>query len=429
MVKLQKPDATLGATVVEFANGSRLLVKRTNSEKDKIYVTVSLGNGRAGAAPEQMHALWAAELMPTGGTGKLSFSDIQRWTAAGGKLVTAQMRAGNRAFHLTGVTRPADFASQMQLLAAFARDPGFRQEFWDRLVAIGPMLSGQLDANPGGVFTREVARMFGGADLRFSEIPDRADLAKTTAADVKALVSTALAGAADVTIVGDVDVATAISVMNSTFVAGPARPGTPISPVRLAMPKPGAAPINVKHSGRADQAVYGQFGSLPDFRSDPKLSRIAEVAAAIVQARMIDTVREKLGLTYSPSAGAEALVSLPGQGYFHVSLETPPSNFDQFATLLSAQFMDLATKPVTADELERARRPLAEASGKQHAKNEWWATHLSTWWREPAIRNWLLDGAEGINAVTAADVQAFAAKFIVGRKPVIITATSNACVP
>ena len=141
MVKLQKPDATLGATVVEFANGSRLLVKRTNSEKDKIYVTVSLGNGRAGAAPEQMHALWAAELMPTGGTGKLSFSDIQRWTAAGGKLVTAQMRAGNRAFHLTGVTRPADFASQMQLLAAFARDPGFRQEFWDRLVAIGPMLS------------------------------------------------------------------------------------------------------------------------------------------------------------------------------------------------------------------------------------------------------------------------------------------------
>lgn len=424
-VTAQKSDEALGATVVEFANGSRLLVKRTNTEKDKIIVSVNLGNGRAGAPPEQRHALWAAELVPTGGTGKLSFSDIQRWSAAGGKLVLAQMKAGPRAFQLSGVTRPADLASQMQLLAAFARDPGFRQEFSDRLVAIGPMLSGQLDANPGGVFAREVARAFGGGDLRFSEIPDRADVARTSLADVKTLVSTALTDAADVTIVGDIDVATAISVMNSTFAAGPARPRAAIAPVQLAMPKPGTVPIDVRHNGRADQAIYGQFWALPDYRTDPKLSRIAEVAAAILQARMIDTVREKLGLTYSPSAGAEASVSLPGQGYFRVSLETPPSNFDQFAALLAAQLTDLATKPVTTDELERARKPLAEASAKQRSRNDWWATHLSTWWREPAIRNWLLDGPEGLNAVTATDVQAFAAKFIAGRKPVIITATSG----
>lgn len=71
-------DQTLGATIVTFSNGSRLTVKQTAFEKDRVHINVALGNGRAGARPDLTHALWATELMTAGGTGKLPLTDLQR---------------------------------------------------------------------------------------------------------------------------------------------------------------------------------------------------------------------------------------------------------------------------------------------------------------------------------------------------------------
>ena len=65
-------DAKLGTTTVRFANGTRLLVKPTKFAKDKVDVTVSFGNGRAGVKPELAHTLWEAQLYPLAGTAKLS---------------------------------------------------------------------------------------------------------------------------------------------------------------------------------------------------------------------------------------------------------------------------------------------------------------------------------------------------------------------
>jgi hypothetical protein len=44
----QSQDKELGTTTVVFANGTRLMVKHTTFEKDKIRVSVSLGQGRKG---------------------------------------------------------------------------------------------------------------------------------------------------------------------------------------------------------------------------------------------------------------------------------------------------------------------------------------------------------------------------------------------
>ena len=62
----RRVDAKLGTTTVRFANGTRLLVKPTKFEKDKIQVSVSFGSGRAGVKPELAHSLWEAQLYPLG---------------------------------------------------------------------------------------------------------------------------------------------------------------------------------------------------------------------------------------------------------------------------------------------------------------------------------------------------------------------------
>ncbi len=425
VVAKQTEDAALGTTTVMFANGSRLVVKPTKFEKDRIAIKVALGNGRAGTDPALIHALWASALAPLGGTGKLSAGDIERWAQSGGHTIGADLKAETRAFVLSGATRPADFAIEMQLLAAQSRDAGFRPELGDKLTAVAPMIAGQVAANPGAVFARASHSLLSSGDTRYSEIPDAADIVATKAADLSVLLKHALAGPADVVVVGDVTVDAAIRAMQTTFAAGPVLPPRSDVTPHAALPAPSAEPHVALHGGRADQAYYGEYWVLPDYFTDPRASYAARVAASVLQSRLIDTVREKLGITYSPMTEAVASVQIDGLGYLGAVLETPPANFATFRSLLEAEVKDLAAKPITADALERARRPLVEGRTKDMESNGFWANWLPMVARDPRVRAQVLETGAGLAAVTAEDVRAVFARLAADHTPVTIVARAK----
>ncbi|MDE2563279.1 MAG: insulinase family protein [Sphingomonadales bacterium] len=421
----QVTDRDLGATLVTFAGGTRLLVKQTPFEKDKIHVSVQLGDGRAGTPKDMSHALWTANLFPLGGTGKLSNGQIDRWSQTTGKVVSAALAAHNGAFALSGLTRKADLASEMQLLAAYARDPGYRPEMGDKIGAVGPMIDGQVGANAGAVFFRGLQQVTSGGDDRYLTIPTPEQIAATRPGDVPVLLGKALAGPADVVMVGDVSLDDAIKATKDTFAAGPARPAVAPAKPQVTMAPGRTAPWVFTHSGRADQAFFGEFWPAPDYFADPRASYVADVAAAVLQSRLIDQVREKLGLTYSPMVSAEASLEVSGLGYFGAAIETPAANFDTYKAIVDEQMADLAARPVSADELERARKPLVEAAGKDLEDNGYWAKMLSLYVRDPRIKAPALDRAEGLRGVTAADVAAFVAKFVKDRTPETIVSRAK----
>jgi zinc protease len=416
----RKVDPKIGTTTVKFANGTRLLVKPTNYEKDQIDVAVSFADGRAGVQPSLTHSLWEAGFFTLGGTKKLSLADITRWAQERGKVESVALGAGDRSFSLTGKTRPADLLSQMELLDAYARDPGFRPEAYEKAKALAPTLASQFAASPGTVYARGAGALLVGNDPRFIQVPSDADLGSVAPQDLPALLKQPLAGQADVVIVGDVTVDQAIKATEATFAAGAATKPAPDPEPEVTMTQPRSAPYIFEHGGRADQAFYGEYFQLPDYFADPKTSDVGDVAAAILSARLVDTVREKLGITYSPSVQAASSLDLKGEGYFGVTLETPPANFDKFHSLLAEQISDMASKPVSADELERAKQPLIEAQKKRLETNAYWLGKLAQMTRDPRIEGQVLSEADNLSAVSAADVQAMMAKYIAGHQPLTI---------
>jgi zinc protease len=152
---------------------------------------------------------------------------------------------------------------------------------------------------------------------------------------------------------------------------------------------------------------------------------VADVASAIISTRLIDTVREKLGITYSPQVQAESSDELPGEGFLGVTLETPPTNFDKFHALLADQLRDLAAKPVSDDELVRARQPLIETERKQRETNNFWMWKLAGALRDPRIETETLTRIDRLSAVTSGDVQALIAKYVAGKQPVIVIAKAK----
>jgi zinc protease len=414
-------DAKLGLTTVRFANGTRLLVKPTKYEKDRIRVAVSFGNGRAGVSPAAAHALWQAQLYALAGTGKMSVGDITKWAQATGKVISVSLDAGNRSFVLKGMTRPQDLTSEMQLLAAYKRDPGFRPEAVEKAKSFAPMFSGQIDGNAGAVYMRGAQALTVGNDRRFTMLPNSSDLAQVDAADLAALLREPLRDRADVVIVGDVTVPDAIRATEATFASGPARKAGESKAPQVMMAE-AKVPAVFEHKGRADQAFYGEYFVMPDYFADPKTSDVADVTASILSARLVDTVREKLGMTYSPMVNADASVELKGEGYFTAAIETPPANFGAFHALLADQLRDLAAKPASADELGRAKQPLIETRRKSLETNDYWLGKLTQMTREPRVRSQVLGQIDNIQAVTAADVQAFAQKYVAGHEPLIAIA-------
>ena len=416
----QTEDKALGATTVAFANGARLIVKPTRFEKDQVAVSVAFGHGRKSVAPGLVHALWATQFAAMGGTGKLSTSDITRWAEAGGKVISINPQAGIDAFRLGGASRKSDLVTEMQLLAAFARDPGFRPEMGEKLMAIEPMMVGQIEANAGAVFAREQMRLTSGGDSRYSQIPTTAEITATRPEDLPAMLRGALAGPADVAMVGDISVEDAIAATRATFGAGTEAKPAPAPHVAITIPTGRAEPYVVTHKGRADQAYYGEIWALPDYFADPRLSYTADVTAAILGSRLIDTVREKLGLTYSPQAEAVSSINLPGQGYIGAVIETPQANFTTFAKLLDEQIAALAAKPVTADELERAKKPLVESRTKDFETNAYWLGQLQGILRDPRKKTPALEQANGIKAVTAEQVRALMSRYVAGKLPLTV---------
>jgi zinc protease len=280
------------------------------------------------------------------------------------------------------------------------------------------MFSGQLETNAGAVYFRGAQALTVGNDRRFAELPTSADLTHVDATDLPQMLKTPLAGQADVVIVGDVTVADAIKATQGTFGAGPAHKPVPGAAPRITI-SAAKAPVVFEHKGRPDQAFYGEYFVLPDYFADPKVSAVADVAASVLSTRLVDTVREKLGITYSPMVSADSSTELKGVGYFTAAIETPQANFASFHSLLESQLKDLAAKPVSADELARAKQPLIEGQRKKLETNDYWLAKLTEMTREPRVREEALAELDRIQQVTAADVQALAAKYIAGHQPLV----------
>jgi len=412
----------LGLTLVTFANGTRLAVKPTSFSKDRIDVQVSFGSGRLGIGSSLTHAGWLlgdGNAFLLGGTGKRTLTQIQRENES--RIAAAKFSTFDDHFSLNGVTRNADFERQMQLLAAYASDPGFRPEGVTRLKNIASGQLAQIEAIPLAVLLRDGAPLLHNGDQRWIALPQSNEVDATVPGDVPALLKDALHTPMTISIVGDVSVEDAIHNVALTFGALP-KYQPALAPVRtgIRLTPAGGAPITVMHKGRGDQGVLAEYWPTTDYYADPEDSYALRVASAIIQARLVDSAREKLGLTYSPITDVDASTSLSGYGYLAVINETKPESMAKFNTLIADVIADLANKPVAADEFLRAQKPLIDARQKAVQTNGYWLTSLTELQLDPRHLAVTRDYISGVAAVTPADVTRVAQRYLAGKTPLTI---------
>lgn len=404
------PD--LDITEVTFANGVRLNLKKTDFESDVIRLSVRVGNGQLTEPRDEPGlAAYMSQTFVAGGLVKHSVDDLRQILA--GHTVGASFSAGADAFVGGGTTNKDDLLLQLQLMTAQVMDPGYRPEAARQARKQILELYRSLAHTPSGPFTLDVARVLASGDPRFGLPPEKVMLQRNLQ-EVKQWVTPDLQhGYIELAIVGDLDVDATIADVARTFGALPPRePRQSLAQLRVV--KFPARPFVRSYAVPTEipKGVVAIYWPTTDGLEIHRTRRLT-LLGLVLSDRLRVKVREELGEAYSPSAGNDPSDVYPGYGYMLANVVVDPPTAEKVADAVVALGAQLATKGVTADELERAKLPVLTELRESARTNQYWLEAVLARAQErPQQLDWARTRYSDINAITTADLDALAKQYL-----------------
>ncbi len=421
-VASRKEVSDLGITQLILSNHIRVNLKPTNFEQGKIRISARIGSGKL-TQPKEMPMLdnFATAVFEGGGLGKHSNDDLEQILA--GRNVSSSLSIGEDAFVLSGATTPADFQLQTQLMCASLTDPGYREEaLWQFKKAI-PMIFQQLKHTPAGP-QQEMEAWLNGNDSRFS-VATEEKLSSYTIAEAKNWLTPELAkGYMELTIVGDFEIAKILPDLLATFGALPTR--MPVLPNLTAARKiqfPNApALMTFTYDSKISQAVAITIWKTAGIRGNQKEFRRLNILADIYGDRLREEIREKLGASYSPSAGAAGSDALDDVGYVIGESVGKPEDLELLLKTMRELADNFAKTGATADELDRALKPTLGQLDKTLRDNKYWlSTVLSQCQTEPNRLELARTRDADYRTINLAEINALAKKYMAAENALLVS--------
>lgn len=398
---------------VEFSNGVRLNLKRTDFQANAIQMRVRFGAGLLTEPAEQDGVgLLASTTFTSGGLGEHSADELRRILA--GRNAGVGFSADDDAFQFSGSTTPADLLLQLQLTAAYLTDPGYRPESLrlaqNRLQEL--YRSSQHTAE--GVLQAKVARFLASGDHRFG-LPEQESVMGLALEDVKNWLSEPLeSGYLEISLVGDLAVEETIAAVAETLGALPERDAR--KPDLAALRKV-SFPENVSEkeytfeseipSGFA--AVYWPSTDIWDIRETRRL----QVLARVFSDRMRIRIREEMGDAYSPNAANQPSDTFTDYGLFLGLISIDPERARAVADVVMEIAADLHANGVDEDEAERALKPLITSLRTVVRNNSYWLNSVLASSQEyPRRLDWAREMVSDIESIEADDITALAKRYL-----------------
>jgi zinc protease len=422
----EKEIEDFGISQWVLSNKVRVNLKRTDFEKGRIRLHVRVGSGKL-TQPQDMPMLdlFAQSVFEGGGLGKHSVDDLQQILA--GRNVGVSLTIEEDAFALDGSTTPADIELQCQLMCASLMDPGYRKEaLWQFQKAV-PMLFQQLRHTPAGP-EREMEAWMHGGDHRFVIAPME-KLAAYTLDDARNWLTPELTeGYLELTIVGDFDPETIADHLLATFGALPARETAPpaLDDARKVKTPNAPASKTFTYQSKVPQGIATTLWKTAGMRGNQKEFRRLNLLAEILGDRLREEIREKLGASYSPNAGATGSDALDDVGFLLSQSVGKPEDLELLLDTMRDLADELATKGASEDELDRALKPTLGMLEKTLRDNSYWLrTVMSRSQAEPHRIELARTRDADYRSITLAEVNALAKKYLKAENTLLVSIKSQ----
>ena len=186
-------------------------------------------------------------------------------------------------------------------------------------------------------------------------------------------------------------------------------------------PPPGREPIVLEHRRAEGDGWFGEYWRLPDEVRKPRLSLVAEVAAALVQDRLQREAIINSTSETPPVVSASVPIELAGGAAFGIAIKirssAVPSTRDRIGRIVG----ELAHGSIESEAFKRARLTVAASRAAEQSSNAWWVHQLTLALRAPDMTQAIPQESD-VTSLPSAAVSRFLKTYLLGQRPLVVTA-------
>jgi zinc protease len=411
----------LGVTVLTLSNGVEAWLKPTDFRNDQIVLT-SYARGGLSLASEAdyFNASLATGLVSLAGIGGHTPTDIGRMLA--GKVASGSAYLSSTTHGISSTTSPKDLETAMQLAYLQFTSPNTN---------VGPafaLMKERLEANlanqaqsPGAVFGERVRRIntmdhFTARPLRLE------DVAKLSAERMLAFYKERFANAADFTyfIVGafTIDQITPLLERYVASLPSTGKATSKIGDLRLQFPSQPVREVVYKGQEPRSQTVMAFFADTA--LEELEVHRL-NAATSVLEMRLRDILRERLGGTYSVSVGYTNTSPVPGYGTVSVQFGSSPENQESLSQAVMAEVDRLRREGPAAADVDAVRQQEKNSLDESMRQNNYWLGSLQSMHvlgRDPRR---ILQRTERADSLSVANIHEMFKKYFPAGRNTIVT--------
>ncbi len=409
----------LGIVQVDFENGIRLNLKKTDFKQNQVLVGMVFGAGSASEPPDKSGlSHLSAEVVQESGLAGLSREELDR--ALAGKNTRVSFSIAEDRFMFKAVSVSDEMPLLFQLLYAHILDPGFRQDAYALCMERFGQQYQELSRTVNGMVKLHVRRFLAGGDSRFG-LPAHESFRSLTLADVRNWLTPAFRKEAlEISIAGDMDV-NAVIELASRYLGNLPQRSTRFLPAAVSVPKfPVGGSLNLAVNTDIPKTIVivaYPTGDYWDIHRTRRLSVLAEVFSD----RLREIVREKLGAAYSPMAYNHPSRAYPEYGVFQTLITVDPGDVKRVIQAVESIAASLSEKSVPDDELHRSLDPILTGIKDLVRTNDYWVNSVMTGSAgHPQQIAWSRTIQKDYAAVSSKEIHQSAEKYLGQSRPSVI---------
>jgi len=407
----QTPVNDLGIVQIDFKNGVRLNLKKTDFKANEILCKLAFGLGKV-TEPADKSGLGALSeaVINESGLGGLTRDELTR--ALAGKNTSVKFGLDEQRFLFSGQTISKELELLFQLLHAHLTDPAFRKDAYTLVQERFRQYYLTLVRSIDGAMVLNGKRFLAGGDHRFG-MPSYQQFKTLTLDDTRNWIAPALKTAKlELSIVGDFDVQRVIA-LTSKYIGSLPQREEPIPSNQAQQPVfPKSQTRNFTVETEIPKGLAIVAYPTEDFW-DIRRTRRLSVLAQVFSEKLREKIREELGAAYSPFAYNRSSRAYPRYGVFQAFIHVDPKEAATVIAAVKQIAADLAQTAISKDELRRALDPLLTSLKDLRRKNQYWLNSvLAGSQKHPEQLEWSRMMVNDFAAISSDELFALAQKYL-----------------
>ncbi len=401
----QTVDAELGITSAWLENGVRLHHRFMDYKKDEVLIAINLAGGEIDeSAANRGITEAAAQILSQPATSRLASTDIRDLITGKQFRLWGQAQTDVLAIRLSG--SPADIETGLQLTYALLTDGRLEPSAFDVWSQSTIEDLQQGETQPQFRLIRIMREVMGGGDPRLKLLTPEQVSALSLNAAQKWFDHLRKEAPIEVAVVGELPWESARDLITRYLGSLPVRPrqapGIDAKRILQRSPGPHERQSSVETLTPTAFVLTGFFGceerNVRDVRS-------LEIASQILSSRLIKEIREERQLVYSIGASNRPSSAYKDAGLFFAAAPTTPEKAGELASSVLAIFGEFGRKGPSEEEMQTARKQIANDLDKRRKEPSYWVNVLGTLDFQGRSLKDIQEDAEAYEKATAEEVR------------------------